>query len=158
MVSLSGVTSAVSASAAGKTGTRAIKGLGLGGLVTAGFCLFDFASVPGAFKLQYNKQGEKVEGTNWKSGITEILKSIPKCAQMLVLPALIGAAAAGAGPIVATLAGIASFAAPMLGYHFLDKLLPHEEEVVKQVCEAKGIDITKPDGTPDIKQAAGVLA
>ena len=157
MVSLSGVTSGISG-AAGKSGTKVLKGAGLGGIITAGFCLFDFASVPGAFSLKYNKQGEKVEGTNWKAGITEIFKSIPKCAQMFILPALIGAAAAGAGPIVAALAGIASFAAPMIGYSVLDKLLPHEEEEVRKICEAKGINIDIPDRTPDIRQQTGVLA
>jgi len=146
VASVSGVTSVLS-----KIGTmgksKAIKGIGLGGLLTAGFCLFDFAEVPKAFTLDHNKKGEKVEGTNWKSGCNEILKSIPKCAQMLILPAVITAAAAGAGPIVATLGGLAALAAPMGGYALLDKLLPHEEEEIKQICQEKGIDISSPQGT-----------
>ena len=147
MASLSGVASVLGKMGTTTGKTKTIKGLGLGGLVTAGVCLFDFAEVPKAFGLDYNKKGEKVEGTNWKAGFNEILKSIPKCAQMLILPAVITAAIAGAGPLAATLGGIAALAAPMGGYALLDKLLPHEEEVIKLICEEKGIDISGPQGT-----------
>ena len=146
MASVAGIASVMNkANATNKI--KGLKGLGLGGLVTAGFCLFDFAEVPKAFNLKYNKNGEKVEGTNWKAGINEILKSIPKCVQMLVFPALITAVAAGFNPVTATLAGILAFAVPMGGYAIFDKLLPHEDEVIKLACKEKGIDISNPEGT-----------
>ena len=145
MTSVTGVMPSVGKIGAGKF--KGLKSLGLGGLVTAGFCLFDFAEVPKAFSLKYDKKGEKVEGTNWESGINEILKSIPKCAQMLILPAVITAAVAGAGPVIATLGGLAALAAPMGGYALLDKLFPHEEEEVQLICQGKGIDLSSPEGT-----------
>ena len=144
MASVSDVTSVLSKIGTGNL--KGIKGLGLGSLLTAGICLFDFAEVPKAFKLKYNSKGEKVEGTNWKAGIKEFLKSVPKCDQMFILPTLITAAVAGAGPLVATLGGIAALAAPMGGYALLDKLLPHEEEEIKLICQEKGIDISGPEG------------
>ena len=144
MASVSGVASALSKMRTGNF--KGIKGLGLGGLVTAGICLFDFAEVPKAFQLKYNSKGEKVEGTNWKAGINEFLKSVPKCAQMLALPALITALAAGLNPVTATLAGILALAAPMGGYALLDKLLPHEEEKIKLICQEKGLDLSGPEG------------
>ena len=143
MASVAGIVSAINKPKA----TSKIKGIGLGGLATAGFCLFDFAEVPKAFGLKYNKNGEKVEGTNWKAGINEILKSIPKCLQTLAIPAAIAAITVGAGPVVATLGGITAFLAPMGVYALLDKLLPHEEEVIKLICQDKGIDISGPQGT-----------
>jgi len=146
MAPVTGIASVLSKMGTTGAKTNAIKRIGLGGLITAGFCLFDFAEVPKAFDLKYNKKGEQVEGINWKSGIKEILKSIPKCAQMLILPTLITAAAAGAAPLAATVAGILAFAAPMAGYALLDKLLPHEEEQIKLLCQEKGIDITSPQG------------
>lgn len=115
--------------------------IGLGGLTTAAFCLFDFMEVPKSFKLEYNEKGEKVEGTNMKSGFKEILKSIPKCAASLILPAVIGGACMSAGPLVAAIGGVLAFASPMISYSILDKILPHESEVVAEACKKKGIEL-----------------
>lgn len=114
--------------------------IGIGGLATAAFCLFDFMEVPKAFKLEYNDKGEKVEGTNMKSGFKEILKSIPKCAASMILPIVIGGAVMSAGPLVAAIGGALAFASPMIAYSVLDKILPHENEVVSEACKAKGIE------------------
>ncbi len=118
----------------------------------------EFAKVPAAFALKYNRSAQKVSGLNMTSGVLETLKSLPKAAQWLLIPAIITGAATGLGPIAATLATALGFAIPMGTSELLSKLFPHEEDVIAQVCKEKGIDITKPDGTPDIRKPEGVLA
>ena len=112
-----------------------------GGLLTGAFCLLDFANVPGAFGLKYNTDGEKLEGTNWKSGLKELGKSAIRCTGYLAVPAAILGAASGAGIIVAGLAGVASFGSTFALGAIFDKLLPDEKLLVEQACKEKGIDI-----------------
>lgn len=113
-----------------------------GGTAIAGiFCLTDFLSVPGAFKLDYNIKGEKIEGTNWKSGFKEIGKSAVKCASFIAAPAIIGGLAAGAGIIVAGLAAAASFGSSFAISSILEELLPSEQKLVADACKEKGINI-----------------
>ena len=119
------------------------KSLGLGGLMTAGFCVFDFLTVPGAFKLDYNTDGEKVEGTNWKSGFKELGKSAIKCAGYLAVPAAILGLASGAGVIAATIAGLTSFGSAFALSSVFEKLLPEEQKLVAEACKEKGIDINQ---------------
>ncbi len=119
------------------------KSLGLGGLMTAGFCVFDFLSVPGAFKLDYNTEGEKVEGTNWKSGFKELGKSTLKCLSYLAVPALIAGAVASSGPLIAVLGGAAAIGSTFGLGSLFDKLLPEEQKLVAEACEKKGIDINQ---------------
>ena len=118
------------------------KSIGLGGIATAAFCIFDFLDVPKTFNSKYNSKGEKIEGKNWSGALKEVGKSIPKCLSAIALPIVIGAATMGAGPVVATLGGIAALAAPMLSYSMLEKILPHESEVIAEACKEKGIDIS----------------
>ena len=119
------------------------KSLGLGGLMTAGFCVFDFLTVPGAFKLEYNTEGEKVEGTNWKSGFKELGKSAVKCLSYLAVPAAILGLASGAGVIAATIAGLTSFGSAFALSSVFEKLLPEEQKLVAEACKEKGIDINQ---------------
>ncbi len=119
------------------------KSLGLGGLVTAGFCVFDFLTVPGAFKLDYNTEGEKVEGVNWKSGFKELGKSAVKCLSYLAIPAAILGMASGAGVVVAALTGAASFGSTFALSSIFEKLLPEEQKLVAEACKEKGIDINQ---------------
>lgn len=134
------------ASSSVKPGTlsKLKKSVGIGGVITGGLCLLDFASVPGAFSLDYNNKGEKVEGTNWKSGFKELGKSALKCAGYLAIPLAITSLAAGGGVLLAAAAGIASFASSFALSSIFEKALPKEEELMAEACKKKGIDLTKP--------------
>ena len=115
----------------------ALGGAALGSI----FCLTDFLTVPGAFKLKYNTDGEKVEGTNWKSGLKEFGKSAIKCLGYLAVPAAILGLGACAGPIAAGLAWGASFGSSFLLSPVFEKLMPSEQKLVAEACKKKGIDI-----------------
>ncbi len=138
MVSIAGaLTSAVS----GDKVSKLKKVLGGGTLMTGALCLFDFQSVPGAFKLDHDTKGEKVEGTNWKSGFKELGKSALRCASYLAVPAAIAALPAilGIGGVaVASLAGAAAFGSSFALFPLLDKVLPEEQKLVADACKAKG--------------------
>ena len=133
-------------------------GSGLNKLAMGIFSLQDFAKVPSAFKLSYNRSAQKVAGINWTSGILETLKSLPKAAQYIIVPAAVTGFAAGFGPVAATIAALAGFGIPWGLGEIFEHLLPHEEEVIQKICQEKGIDITKPDGMPDINKPEGYLA
>ena len=112
----------------------------IGFLTTAGCCLFDFINVPSVLNSDYNSKGEALAGKkNWNGAFKEIGKSIPKCAASMLLPLAIGGLAVSAGPILATVASVASFVAPMGSYSLLEKLLPSEKELIAEAKEAKGI-------------------
>ena len=121
------------------------KTIGLGGIITAGFSIFEFLTVPDAFKLDYNTDGKKVEGVNWKSGFNELGKSTIKCAGYLAVPTAILGLAAGAGVITAALIGLASFGSTFSLSSLFEKLLPEEQKLVAEACKEKGIDINKND-------------
>ena len=89
MESVSSVLPALTGQTAGKL-KQLKKAAGGGALLGGAFCALDFLTVPGAFKLKYNTDGEKVEGTNWKSGLKELGKSAIKCVSYLAVPAAIG--------------------------------------------------------------------
>ena len=109
-------------------------------ITTAGCCLFDFANVPSVLNSDYNSKGEALNGKkNWSGALKEVGKSIPKCAIAMVLPLAIAGVAVSAGPILATVAGVSSFLAPMGSYSLLEKLLPNEKYLIAQAKDAKGI-------------------
>ena len=125
---------------------KSAKALTIGGtLLTAGFCLFDFMEVPSAFKLKYDYDGKKVDGLNISAGAKETAWSSVKCASAFALPWIIGMFVTPLGPVAATVATLLKLGSPILSYTLLDKLRPHEKEVIQEICQAKGIDITKPD-------------
>lgn len=107
------------------------------------FCLLDFLTVPGAFKLKYNKNGEKIEGLNWECGLKELGKSAIKCLGYIAAPAAILGLASGSGIIIAGLAGAAAFGSTFLLSSLFDKLLPEEKQIVAEACREKGIDINQ---------------
>ncbi len=119
---------------------KAKKAIG-GAAMASIFSLLDFASVPGAFSLKYNTDGEKVEGTNWKSGLKEIGKCAVKCLGYIAVSTAILNIASGAGFILAGLAWAASFGSASVLTDVFDKLLPEEQKLVSEACKAKGIDI-----------------
>ncbi len=119
------------------------KSIGWGGALTAGFCIFDFLTVPGAFNLKYNTDAEKVEGTNWKSGFKELGKSTIKCLSYIAAPVAITGAAALLGPIGLSLGAIAGFGSTFALSSIFDKLLPEEQKLVAEACKKKGIDINE---------------
>ena len=121
-------------------------------------CIPEFAKVPAAFSLKYNRSAQKISGLNWTSGGLEILKSLPKAAQWLIVPALIGGAACGLGPIAATLATALCWVAPMKFSEWLEELAPHEEESVRLACLEKGIDITKDNGSTNVNETGALYA
>ncbi len=121
---------------------KAVGGAALGGI----FCLADFLTVPGAFSLDYNTKGEKVEGTNWKSGLKELGKCAIKCASYLAVPAAIAGLASGAGIVVAGLAAGAAFGSSFALSSVFEKLLPSEQKLVAEACKEKGIDISGGQG------------
>ena len=121
---------------------KATGGAALGAL----FCLTDFLTVPGAFNLDYNTKGEKVEGTNWKSGLKELGKSAIKCLSYIAVPAAILGMASGAGVVVAGLAAAASFGSSFALSSIFEKLLPSEQKLVAEACKEKGIDIGEQEG------------
>lgn len=139
MVSVSSVLPALSQSAGKVKNLK--KTIGIGGLMTAGFCALDFITVPEAFNLKYNTDGEKVEGTNWKSGLKELGKSAIKCASYLAVPAMILGMASGAGPLIATVAGVASLASGFALSSFFADALPEEKTLVAEACAKKGINL-----------------
>lgn len=116
---------------------KAVGGAALGGI----FSLAEFITVPGAFSLDYNTKGEKVEGTNWKSGLKELGKCAIKCLSYLAVPAAIAGLASGAGIIVAGLAAGAAFGSTFVLSSVFEKLLPSEQKLVAEACKEKGIDI-----------------
>ena len=160
MVSAAGISQAITSHIHMPTSVpKAAKGAGIfGGLISVGFCVPEFLGVIDAAKMGYNKKGEKVEGINWSSAITEFFKSIPKAAQYFIIPAVLGGIACGAGPIAATLATIAGFAIPEGTNKLLSKIIPHETELIAQACKEKGINIEQPQNMTDIRNAGGVLA
>jgi len=158
------VSAATAVSGLGRLTGTAIKhkkALGIGGvmsgLLTAGFCLFDFMEVPSAFKLKYDYDGKKVDGLNISAGAKETGWSAVKCASAFALPWVIGMFATPLGPIAATVAALLKIGAPILSYSLLDKLRPHEKEVIQEICQAKGIDITKPDDAVPSLNETGTL-
>ena len=120
---------------------KGLAGLGLGGVATAGFCVFDFLSVPGAFKLDYNTKGEKVDGVNWKSGLKELGKSTIKCLSYLAVPAAVTALFMGTPAVIAALGGVAALGSSFVLSSLFEKLLPEEQKLVAEACRQKGIDI-----------------
>ena len=139
MVSVSG---ALTSSMSGGKVLKLKKSLGAGALMTGFLSIMDFQSVPGAFKLDYDTKGEKVEGTNWKSGLKELGKSALRCASYIAVPAAIAALPAilGIGGVaMATLAGIAAFGSSSALFKLFDKILPEEQKLVAEACKAKGI-------------------
>ncbi len=120
---------------------KAKKALGAGGALTGAFCLLDFISVPGAFKLDYNTKGEKVEGTNWKSGLKELGKSAIKCVSYLAVPAFIAGTVASGGVLAAALGGAAAIGSTFALSSIFEKVLPEEQKLVAEACTKKGIDI-----------------
>ncbi len=156
MVTAAGAVSGVRAvTAAGKLGG---KGKGLNGVLMGIFSIPEFSKVPSAFKLSYNRSAQKVTGLNWTSGILETVKSIPKAAQYFIIPAILTGVAVGAAPAAATIATLAGLGIPMGLSNLFEHILPHEEEVIELACKEKGIDITKPDGMPNINNPEGYLA
>lgn len=123
--------------------SKAMKALKGGGLLTGAFCLLDFVSVPGAFKLDYNTKGEKVEGLNWESGLKELGKSAVKCASYLAVPALIAGTVASGGVLAAALGGLGAIGSTFALSSIFEKLLPEEQKLVAEACGKKGIDINK---------------
>ena len=116
---------------------KALGGAALGSI----FCLTDFLTVPGAFKLKYNTDGEKVEGTNRKSGLKELGKcAIKGLGYFAVSTAILGLGAC-AGPIAAGLAWGASYGSTSVLNDIFEKLLPSEQKLVAEACKKKGIDI-----------------
>lgn len=121
---------------------KATGGAALGAL----FSLAEFITVPGAFSLDYNTKGEKVEGTNWNSGLKELGKSAIKCLSYIAVPAAIVGMASGAGIIVGGLAAAASFGSTSILASIFEKLLPSEQKLVAEACKEKGIDIGEQGG------------
>lgn len=116
-------------------------GIKTSGIMGALFCVPDFLGVPGAFKLKYNTDGEKVEGLNWKSGLKELGKSTVKCLSYLTIPTAILGAAAAAGPVIAALAVAGSVGSTFALGPIFEKLLPEEKTVVAEACKKKGINL-----------------
>ena len=123
--------------------TNMKKSMGAGAITTALFCVPDFLSVPSAFGLDYDANGEKVEGTNWKSGLKQLGKSAIKCASYLAIPTAILGLAAGAGPVLAGLAVAGSLGSSFALGSILDKLLPEEQTLVAEACQKKGISLNQ---------------
>ena len=121
---------------------KAAGGTALGGILG----LMDFLTVPGAFSLDYNTKGEKVEGINWNSGLKELGKSAIKCLSYIAVPAAIVGMASGAGIIVGGLAAAASFGSTPILDSIFEKLLPSEQKLVAEACKEKGIDIGEQGG------------
>ena len=123
-----------------------LKGAGLASLLPAGLCIFDFTTVPGAFKLEYNSKGQKVEGTNWECGLKELGKSAIRCIGYAAVPALLIGAAAGCGVIGAALLGLASVGSTFVLSDIYEKILPSEQDTVEEMCKRKGISIKTDKG------------
>lgn len=119
--------------------SNAKKAIGVGTITTALFCVPDFLSVPGAFSMKYDSDGEKVEGTNWKSGFKQLGKSAIKCASYLAIPTAILGMAAGAGPVLAGLAVAGSLGSTFALGSILEEFLPEEQTLVAEACKKKGI-------------------
>ena len=116
------------------------------GLVSVGSCLFDFASVPGAFKLDYDEKGNKVEGTNWESGFKELGKSALRCLGYIAVPAIIGGAAAGAGVIGALVLGTAAFGSTTVLASIFEDIMPTEQKKAEEACKRRGITLKTEEG------------
>lgn len=127
------------------------KAMGLSALVGGAMCIFDFMNVPGAFKLEYDKDGNKIEGTSTKQGLKELGKSALRCASYFVVPALIGLLP-GAGIAAMTAKAVAGFTSSFALSGINEKILPTEQRIVEEACLAKGIDY-KP-----FSESNGVLA
>ena len=95
--------------------------------------------MPGAFKLKYNTDGEKVVGRYWKSGLIELGKSAVKCVSYLAVPAAIVGMASGAGVVAAGLLGAAAFGSSFVLSSLFEEVLPEEQKLVAEACKKKGI-------------------
>ena len=137
MVSVSSVLPALTGQTAGKL-KQLKKAAGGGALLGGAFCALDFLTVPGAFKLKYNTDGEKVEGTNWKSGLKELGKSAVKCVSYLAVPAAIVGMASG---VAAGLLGAAAFGSSFVLSSLFEEVLPEEQKLVAEACKKKGISL-----------------
>ena len=140
MESVSSVLPALTGQTAGKL-KQLKKAAGGGALLGGAFCALDFLTVPGAFKLKYNTDGEKVEGTNWKSGLKELGKSAIKCVSYLAVPAAILGLASGAGVVAAGLLGGAAFGSSFVLSSLFEEVLPEEQKLVAEACKKKGISL-----------------
>ena len=112
---------------------------GMAGIITLGTCIFDFMDVPSAFKLKYDDNGQKVEGTNWKNGGKETGKSLIRCLSYFVLPALLLNPLSAGGAIAATVASVGKFVLPIGISKMWQKILPSEQKLVADACKQKGI-------------------
>ena len=121
MEAVSSVLPALTGQTAGKL-KQLKKAAGGGALLGGAFCALDFLTVPGAFKLKYNTDGEKVEGTNWKSGLKELGKSAIKCVSYLAVPAAI--------------LGLLS-ALPLCFLHFLRKFYRKNKNLLLKLARKK---------------------
>ena len=91
--------------------------------------------------MKYDSDGEKVEGTNWKSGFKQLGKSAIKCASYLAIPTAILGMAAGAGPVLAGLAVAGSLGSTFALGSMLEEFLPEEQTLVAEACKKKGISL-----------------
>ncbi len=124
---------------------KGIKALGLCGAISACMSIFDFMEVPSAFSIKNDYEGKPIEGTNYEAGIKETLWSGVKCASAFTIPWLIGTLAAPFAPVAATIATAVKYAAPLISYPILEKIRPHEKEVIEKICQAKA---NNPDNIP----------
>ena len=137
---------------------KGLKALGLGGIVTAGMCIFDFWDVPEAFSIKSDYNGKPIEGTNYEAGIKETLWSAVKCASAIAIPCAIGILAAPFAPVAATVATTAKLAVPLASYAILDKIRPHEKEVIEKICQAKAAEASNPSAPASMSETGTAFA
>ncbi len=117
------------------------KSLSIGAIGSAVGVATDLITIPGAFSLDYNKEGEKVEGTNFKSGFKELGKSLIRASGYIIVPAVITSLSLGSGPILGAIAGLGALASQFALASVFEKILPTEQKLVAEACKEKGIEV-----------------
>ena len=121
------------------------------GLVGIGMAINAAIVLPEAlagFKYEYNDNGQKINGTNWKCGSKATLKSIAKVLGFGVINGAVAAAFAGCSAVIAAPLAVAGlYFGWVKSSDILEKMFKNEGQVVAEACKAKGIayDPTKKD-------------
>ena len=98
-----------------------------------------------AYGYEYDKNGQKVEGTNWSSGNSALLKSLCKYVGYTASGFIASAALCGAPLVIGAPVAVTSL---LLGFtvvpELLEKLWPDEGELIKKACSENGISYEPP--------------
>ena len=119
--------------------------------------IFCGPAIYGAFKLQYDKNGNKVQGANIESGISETGKQAKKWIGFTAIQGVMTALTAVAPLPLKPVLFAGSWIIAGKFSELMEKIDPGESELVAQACKDKGIDYN-PSMLGSVTDPQGVVA